>query len=321
MPSPKLSTFSDSLLSAKSQDLPLPPPDPPSAVRIAAAHVIYSTGEPSGANNITVATATPVGADLVGSPYKAKLLSGMSVKETGSANSSVYFTPTSRLLHQTPYRSTPLLTPPSSSERPPLPVFDTQSTSSADSSFGYEPPRQVPLTEQIMAQSAAYAQAIQRQQGVVDSSSPSRVDSPSTAQVVAPSPTISLPTGTGPGGLPQFSGSFTTPSAINLPTVPHLTYHQLQQQQQQQILNSQHLHQPQAQIQHSITPLTKSVVDVTAPAPTYTPIDIPSGGLALEVATPEEIETIQTNLSATSSYGSKPIATIAKQDPLDNPYR
>ena len=38
----------------------------------------------------------------------------MTVKESKLANSSVYFTPTNKSLHQTPYRSTPLLTPPSS---------------------------------------------------------------------------------------------------------------------------------------------------------------------------------------------------------------
>ena len=316
MPSPKLSTSSDPLSFAGLP--PLPPPDPLSADRIAAPQIIYSTGVPSEAN--TAVIAAPVRADLVGSPYKAKLLSGMPIKEARSANSSVYFTPTGRSLHQTPYRSTPLLTPPSSEERPPLPVFDARSTSSADSSFGHEPPRQVPLTEQIMAQSAAYAQAIQRQQGI-DGSSPPRIDNQPAAQINAPASTLPLPTGTGPGGLPQFSGSFATPSAVNLPTVPHLTYHQLQQQQQQQILNSQHLHQPQAQIQHSTTPPTPNNLDVITPTPTYTPIDIPSGGLASEVATLQEIETIQTNMSATSSHGSKPIATISKQDPLDNPYK
>jgi hypothetical protein len=298
----------------KNQELlPPPPPDPPCADRTATGQVIYSTAEPS-----DTATAAPVRTDLVGSPYKTKLLSSISVKETKSANSSVYFTPTSKSLHQTPYRSTPLLTPPSSEERPSLPVFDTQSqsNSSADSSFGYDPPRQVPLTEQIMAQSAAYAQAIQRQHGV-DGSSPSRIDSRISAQIIAPAPTFP---GTGPGGLPQFSGSFATPNAANLATVPHLTYHQLQQQQQQQILNNQHLHQPQTQIQHS-TPSPQNVVDIASAAPTYTPIDIPSGGLASEVATPKEIETIQANMGVTNSHGPQSIVTIAKQDPLDNPHR
>ena len=291
------------------------PPDPPSADRIATPQVIYSTGESGEANTATTATAAPVRTDLVASPYKAKLLSGIAVKESKSANSSVYFTPTSKSLHQTPYRSTPLLTPPSSEERPPLPIFDAQSTSSADSSFGYEPSRQVPLTEQIMAQSAVYAQSIQRQQQGIDATSPSRMDSPSATS------TLSLLTGAGPGGLPQFSGSFAAPSTVNLATVPHLTYHQLQQQQQQQILNNQYLHQPQAQIQHSTTPPTQNNVDVTAPTPTYAPIDIPPGGLPSEVATLKEIETIQANLSATNSHGHKPIATINKQDPLDNPHK
>jgi len=317
MPSTKLSTSSDPFSSTKSQELIVPPPpDPPSADRIANAQVIYSTdGEYSKANTATTATAAPVRTDLAGSPYKAKLLSGIPVKETKSSNSSVYFTPTSKSLHQTPYRSTPLLTPPSSEERPPLPLFDTKSTSSADSSFGYESARQVPFTEHIMAQSAAYAQAIQRQQQGMEGSSPP------AAQAVAPAPTLPLPAGTGPGGLPQFSGSFATPSAVNLATVPHLTYHQLQQQQQQQILNNQHLHQPQTQIQHSTTPPTQNNVDVAPHTPTYTPIDIPPGGLASEVATPQEIETIQANMSATNSHGHKPIVMIAKQDPLDNPHR
>ena len=303
MPSPKLSMSSDQVLL---------PPDPPSADRIATAQVIYSTGEYGEANTATTATATvaPVRTDLVGSPYKAKLLSGITLKETKSANSSVYFTPTGKSLHQTPYRSTPLLTPPSSEERPPLPVFDAQSTSSADSSFCYEPPRQVPLTEQIMAQSAAYAQSIQRQQQGTDGSSPPTMGNPTLP-----------PTGAGPGGLPQFSGSFAAPSAVNLATVPHLTYHQLQQQQQQQILNNQYLHQPQAQIQHSTTPPTQNNVDVATPTPTYTPTDIPPGGLVSDMATPKEIETIQANLNATNSHGHKPIATISKQDPLDNPHK
>jgi hypothetical protein len=300
MPSPKLSASSDHVSSVRSQE-PLAPPEPPSADRIPAAQVIYSTGESSQLNART---------DLVGSPYKAKLLSGMPANESKSANSSIYFTPTSKSHLQTPYRSTPLLTPPSSEERPPLPVFDAQSNSSADSSFGHEPPRQVPLTEQIMAQSAAYAQAIQRQQAVDGP----RVDNMPATQSTAS--TLSLP-----GGQPQFSGSFATPSAVNLPTVPHLTYHQLQQQQQQQILNSQHLHQPQAYIQHSTTSPTQNNVDVAPPAPTYTPIDIPPGGLASEVATLKEIETIQTNFSAMTSHASKPISTIDKQDPLDNPHR
>jgi len=295
--------------------------DPPSADRIATAQVIYSTGESGEASTAITATAAPVRTDLVGSPYKAKLLSGITVKETKSANSSVYFTPTSKSLYQTPYRSTPLLTPPSSEERPSLPVFEAQSISSADSSFGYEPPRQVPLTEQIMAQSAAYAQAIQRQQQGIDGSSPPMIGNSPDPQIIAPPPTLPLPTGAGPGGLPQFSGSFATPSAVNLATVPHLTYHQLQQQQQQQILNSQYLHQPQAQIQHSTTPPTQNNIDVAAPTPTYAPIDIPPGGLASEVATPKEIETIQANMSATNSHGHKPIATIPKQDPLDNPHK
>lgn len=313
MPSPKLSSSSDPLSSSKGQELlPLPPLDPPSADRIATAQVIYSTGDPSEADRVR--------ADLVGSPYKAKLLSGISAKETKSANSSVYFTPTSKSLHQTPYRSTPLLTPPSSEERPPLPVFDAQSTSSADSSFGYEPARQVPLTEQIMAHSAAYAQAIQRQQGT-DGSSPPKTDNSLAAQITASTPAPPLPTGAGPGGLPQFSGSFATPSTVNLATVPHLTYHQLQQQQQQQILNNQHLHQPQTQIQHSSSSPTQNNVDAVPPTPTFTPTDIPPGGLPSEVATPKEIETIQANMSATNSHGIKPIATISKQDPLDNPHK
>ena len=311
MPSPKLSMSSDPFSSVKSQELhPLPPPHPPSDDRTATAQVIYSTAEPS--------EASPVRTKLVGSPYKNKPMSSISFKETKSANSSVYFTPTSKSLHQTPYRSTPLLTPPSSEERPPLPVFDAQSNSSADSSFGYDLPRQVPLTEQIMAQSAAYAQAIQRQQGA-DGSSPSR-DSQSSAQIIAPAPALPLPTGTGPGGLPQFSGSFATPNTANLATVPHLTYHQLQQQQQKQILNNQHLHQTQTQVQHS-TLSPHNDVDVAPATQTYTPIDIPPGGLASEVATPKEIEIIQANMGATNSHGSKPILTISKQDPLDNPHK
>jgi len=317
MPSPNLSTPSDPFSSVKNQE-PLPPPDLPSADQIATGRVIYSTAEPNEPGT-TMAAAAPARSDFVGSPYKTMPLSRMSVKETKSANSSVYFTPTSKSHHQTPYRSTPLLTPPSSEERPPLPVFDAQSNSSADSSFGYDPPRQVPLTEQIMAQSAAYAQAIQRQQGV-DGSSPPRVDSRASPQIIAPAPTLPLPTGAGPGGLPQFSGSFATPNAANLVTVPQLTYHQLQQQQQQQILNNQHLHQTQTQIQHS-TPSPQNDVDVAPDAPTYTPIDIPPGGLTSEVATPKEIETIQANLTATNSHGSKPIISIAKQDPLDNPHK
>jgi len=315
MPSPKLSTSSVPFSSVKNQELLPSPPDPPSADRIATGQIIYST-EPSEANTATAVTAAPFRTDLVGSPYKSKVFSSISVKETKSANSSAYFTPTSKSFHQTPYRSTPLLTPPSSEERPPLPVFDTQSNSSADSSFGFDPPRQVPLTQQIMAQSAAYAQAIQRQQGV-DGSSPSRRDSHT---FVAPAPTLPFPPGTGPGGLPQFSGSFATPNAANLATVPHLTYHQLQQQQQQQILNNQHLHQTQTQIQHS-PPSPQHDVDVVPATSTYTPIDIPPGVLASEVATPKEIEIIQANMSATNSHGSKPIATIAKQDPLDNPHK
>jgi hypothetical protein len=318
MPSPKLSTPSDPFSSVKSQELlPLPPPDLPSADQIATGRVIYSTAEPDEAGTAITAMGAPVRTDFVCPPYKTKPLG--SIKDTRSANSSVYFTPTSKSLHQTPYRSTPLLTPPSSEERPPLPVFDTQSNSSADSSFGYDPPRQVPLTEQIMAQSAAYAQAIQRQQGV-DGSSPPRIDSHPAAQIIAPAPTLPFPTGTGPGGLPQFSGSFATPNAANLVTVPQLTYHQLQQQQQQQILNNRHLHQTQTQIQHS-TPSPQNDVDVAPATPTYTPIDIPSGGLTSEVATPKEIENIQANLSATNSHGSKPILSIAKQDPLDNPHK
>src|SRR5258706_13578969 len=322
MPSPRLSTSSDPFSSVKSQELlALPPPDPPSNDRIATAQVIYSTAEPTEASISITSMAAPVRTNLVGSPYKTMPLSNISFKETKSANSSVYFTPTSKSLHQTPYRSTPLLTPPSSEERPPLPVFDAQSNSSADSSFGYELPRQVPLTEQIMAQSAAYAQAIQRQQGG-DGSSPSRVNSQSSAQIIAPAPTLPLPTGSGPGGLPQFSGSFATPNTANpnLATVPHLTYHQLQQQQQQQILNNQHLHQTQTQVQHS-TPSPQNDVDVAPATQTYTPIDIPPGGLASGVATPKEIEVIQANMIATNSHGSKPIITIAKQDPLDNPHK
>lgn len=311
---------SDPFSSVKSQELlSLPPPDPPSDDRIVTAQVIYSTAEPSEAGTAVTATAAPVRTNLVGSPYKTMPLSNISFKETKSANSSVYFTPNSKSLHQTPYRSTPLLTPPSSEERPPLPVFDAQSNSSADSSFGYDLPRQVPLTEQIMAQSAAYAQAIQRQQGA-DGSSPSRVISQSSTQIIAPAPTLPLSTGSGPGGLPQFSGSFATPNTANLATVPHLTYHQLQQQQQQQILNNQHLHQTLTQVQHS-TPSPQNDVDVAPATQTYTPIDIPPGGRASGVATPKEIEVIQANMSATNSHGSKQIITIAKQDPLDNPHK
>ena len=320
MPSPQLSTPSDPFSSVRSQELLPPlPPDPPFVDQTATGRVIYSTAELIEVGTAPTATPAPVRTDFVGSPYKTKLLGSVPVKETKSANSSVYFTPASKSLHQTPYRSTPLLTPPSSEERPSLPVFDAQSNTSADSSFGYDPPRQVPLTEQIMAQSAAYAQAIQRQQGV-DSSSPSRVDSQSPDQIIAPAPTLPLPTGAGPGGLPQFSGSFTTPNAANLVTVPQLTYHQLQQQQQQQILNNQHLHQTQTQIQHS-TPSPQNDVDVAPATTTYTAIDIPPGGLTSEVATPKEIETIQANMSATNSHGPKPIITIAKQDPLDNPHK
>ena len=86
-------------------------------VRPATPQVICSTGESSEANTATTATAAPVRTDFVGSPYRAKLLRGITVKPPTAASTS--FQPANRFTEHRTAR--PLSSP--HSPRSGLPQF------------------------------------------------------------------------------------------------------------------------------------------------------------------------------------------------------
>ena len=190
-------------------------------------------------------------------------------------NTNTNITP-NRPINQTPLRSTPLLTPPSSDERPMLqPLFAV-------------PTNQVSLTEKIKAQSALYSQAIQKQ--------------PQT------SPTSAVQSAT-----KNIAVTLGEPVVINLSQkpqpIPELTYHQLQQQQQQS-LSRQHSSHIEAQ---------KDSTDNCAGHGIST--DDSAGLTAVELPSNAKVYHTESKPMGGDSDGSKQIATIPKPDPLENPLK
>jgi hypothetical protein len=197
-----------------------------------------------------------------------------------------------RYLHsnQTPHRSANLLTPPSSEERPPA-----QSLPAEDSATSRvtEPSAKVSLAEKIMAQSALYSQAIQKQQQQQQHSTNSSLVPP-------------LNTNTKPSGvtLPHFR------SSTNKAQSPTFTFHRLQQQQQQFFTR------------HSVTdehenPHTGENVN-TAPSD----MSIALTAVELPVIAEEVIHADgEKKVKAKDVDRSKPALPIPKPDPLDNPLK
>lgn len=178
-----------------------------------------------------------------------------------------------RPINQTPLRSTPLLTPPSSDERPVLPPIFAA------------PASQVSLIEKIKAQSALYSQAIQRQP---QPSSDGAVQSVTTKVTAAPE----KPT--------------TTNLAQALQSIPELTYHQLQQQQQQSLSR---------QLSSNV-----ELQNDTADNRTGENVSVTESAGLTAVELPNSIESKDTD-DKFRGEGSKQIATIPKPDPLENPLK
>jgi len=154
--------------------------------------------------------------------------------------------------------------------------------------------KQVPLTEKILAQSALYSRAIQKQQkhnspaASFPAATLNAVDAAERARLVA---------------------------AVQQPqqhqVIPQLTYSQLQQQQQQQIFTRQLLnHNPEGH-KDSSDNNTKDRNPATEPH-SLTAVELPAGSPQTR---PEE------HATGKEANGSRQIMTIPKPDPLENPLK
>lgn len=198
-------------------------------------------------------------------------------------------TPNKIISNETPLRATPLLTPPSSDERP---QFTFVSFDSLSSPLTAPLTKQVPLTEKILAQSALYSRAIQKQQ---KQTSPASITSTGTfSKADLADKLVAQP----------------QPQQQQQP-IPQLTYSQLQQQQQQQFYTRQLLSNNPAGYKDSLDNNTKD--KHTAPETTsLTAVELPIG---------TEITGIQGDVITGDTDGSQQIATIPKADPLENPLK
>ncbi|CAG8734171.1 6817_t:CDS:1, partial [Acaulospora colombiana] len=194
-----------------------------------------------------------------------------------------------RYLHsnQTPHRSASLLTPPSSEERPLIQSLPAENSVASNAT---EPSVKVSLAEKIMAQSALYSQAIQKQQQQQHSTS-STIAPPKNANfissVVNPRP---------------------RPSTHKGPS-PTFTFHRLQQKQQQFLTRN------------SVKEEHENPHDEEHDKP-IAPSDLSIALTAVELPVIDEEPSQHDDERELSNRGverSKPAAPIPKPDPLDNP--
>ncbi|KIM22814.1 hypothetical protein M408DRAFT_277883 [Serendipita vermifera MAFF 305830] len=191
--------------------------------------------------------------------------------------------------NETPLRATPLLTPPSSDERPQATFVSVDSLSSPSAA---PPMKQVPLTEKILAQSALYFRAIQKQQKQPFPGSTTSSDSTHVADLV---------------DRLRFD-NLAQQIQQQQPPVPQLTYSQLQQQQQQQFFTRQFLNNPEG---HKDSPDNNTKdKHAAADAHSLTAVELPNGN---------EVEESQGLATGVDADGANHIATIPKPDPLENP--
>ncbi|KAG8803370.1 hypothetical protein FRC16_005812 [Serendipita sp. 398] len=195
----------------------------------------------------------------------------------GESNTNI--TPIRPMPNQTPLKSTPLLTPPSSNERhPTMPLPSNRGGASS----------QTPLTERILATSALYSQAIQKQQQKVLS----HIGQGHTqAAPITPAPL--------------------TDSRSQRP--PHLTYHQLQQnrhKQQEQpcvTIRSNSVGDAEVANDNLNTQAPPPHTSFEAPHP-FTVVELPNGAGSDDESKEQEVV-----------KPIVPITAIPKPDPLENP--
>jgi len=208
-------------------------------------------------------------------------------------------------LNETPHRATPLLTPPSSDDRPQANSGSNalpSSPSLPSSPLSMVQRKTVPLAEKILAQSALYSQAIQKQQR--------------KTLVVSTAPTAT-PTVVDSGAnlLLRLATQQTQPQPQQQQQqqhpAPQLTYSQLQQQQQQQFFTRQLLNNNSEVQKDSMDTNTKDKQPQVEPQ-SLTAVELPTG---TETQEPEACP------FGGETGGSRQIATIPKPDPLENPLR
>lgn len=191
------------------------------------------------------------------------------------------------VLNQTPLRSTSsFLTPPSSDERPAAQAFSLVTTQPAPL---FQTENSIPLTQKILAQSALYSQAIQKQQ---------QQHSTSTEQHSASNNTPA----------PAQGGAVLNPFPPQHRLAPQLTYHQLQQQQ---FLNRQNINTQQNQ-KKQVGPTEGE--RLLSPSSNLTAIELPSG------AAPRDVDA-KSNMGKKANEGTAVTESITKADPLDNPLK
>jgi hypothetical protein len=154
--------------------------------------------------------------------------------------------------------------------------------------------KQIPLTEKILAQSVLYSRAIQKQQKHAVPAGSASTTKPNTLEL---GEKLLLDTAAQP------------PQQQQHQTVPQFTYSQLQQQHQQQFFTRQLLSNNPEGPKDSSDNNTRETHSTTEPH-SLTAVELPGG----EIAGPERHV-------GSDADGSKPIVTIPKPDPLENPLR
>jgi hypothetical protein len=225
------------------------------------------------------------------SPYKAGHVTRKALQDILENISTTNNTPNKAITsNETPLRATPLLTPPSSEERPQANFLSVDSFSSP---LAQTATKQIPLTEKILAQSALYSRAIQKQH---------KHTSPASSAPTANPDTLDL------GEKIILDTEAQQPQKQHQP-IPQFTYSQLQQQQQQQFFTRQLLNNnPEGHNKDSSD--TRDKHPATEPH-SLTAVELPGG----EITGPES------RAIGSDADGSKPIVTIPKPDPLENPLK
>jgi hypothetical protein len=193
--------------------------------------------------------------------------------------------------NETPLRATPLLTPPSSEERPQANFVSIDSLSSP---LAQTATKQIPLTEKILAQSALYSRAIQKQHKHTLPAGSASTANPNTLDL---------------GEKILLDTEAQQPQQQHQP-IPQFTYSQLQQQQQQQFFTRQLLNNNPEGHNKDSSDNTRDKRPATEPH-SLTAVELPGG----EITGPES------RVIGSDVDGSKPIVTIPKPDPLENPLK
>ncbi|KAG8834780.1 hypothetical protein FRC17_007097 [Serendipita sp. 399] len=213
------------------------------------------------------------------SPFKPRVAARNPLQDI-LENINTNITPHKPLPNQTPLKSTPLLTPPSSNERPPTVALPSGKSLTSS---------QVPLTERILATSALYSQAIQKQQQKVHSHM-----TQAATQATATPPLV---------------------TDIRSQRPPHLTYHQLQQKHYKQ------------QEQQQRVPVRPGPVSDAEVANDHINTQAPPPPAPLQASLPLTVVELPNNTETNEEDKEKeidkkppsPIVTIPKPDPLENP--